>query len=115
MPDLMHQTGIRHDKSPERTVRQRIRLEANPISPIFNEPMQNVGVIREQPQSPITDDEQPMTSTPFRTPIARQLRPRNNALSYNWRDLEIQVRRRQTENGQIENLLTLGPKSPDRE
>ena len=115
MPDLMHQTGIRYDKSPERPVTQRIRLEANPISPIFNEPMQNVGVIREQPQSPITDDEQPMTSTPFRTPIARQLRPRNNALSYNWRDLEIQVRRRQTEKGQIENLLTLGPKSPDRE
>ena len=112
---MTHYTQLGDDFDPEPTVKRRVRLKANPVSPIFDEPPPTERIINEQPQSPLIENPQPTTSTPLHTPVPMQLRPRQHHKSYNWKQLEMQVRRQQTEDGHVENLLTLGPKSPDRD
>ena len=92
---------------------------STPIRTITAQPTPNAGYLSHSTPLPTRREQQNRQTTDaersdMTTPTANTLR-RRHRLSTNWNNLEMQVVRQQNSDGEVENFLTLGPRTPDRE
>ena len=92
---------------------------STPIRTITGQPTPNAGYLSHSTPLPTRREQQNQQETDaersdMTTPTANTLR-RRHRLSTNWKNIEMQVVRQQNSDGEVENFLTLGPRTPDRE